>query len=170
MRNRLIPIFLIFCSISGCGDNPVESVPDNNPRLYFQPDLAHISQGTSIEIILSCENLEKAIFAISMRLNFPPGVTSFVDSTGVTVGSWFDYEGLKFVRSEDSTIYITLSRLAEDASFKTGGNICTFNFSGIASGNANISLDRNELYFYDIEGGIVEIEDLTIGNAQIIVN
>ncbi|MCH7732999.1 MAG: hypothetical protein IIB44_10930 [Candidatus Marinimicrobia bacterium] len=77
--------------------------------MAFSPSNVSIGVGDEGDLTLQVEDFEVSIFRISMRIAYNSTIVTFTDSTGFTVGDFFDPDIVTFVRDDYSRIHLTIT-------------------------------------------------------------
>jgi len=164
MKNILICAILA-AQILSCstGSDPDQS----DPKLSFSKKVVSLSNGSTKDISLKLNDFTTKIFALSMQLPFDPDIISINESTGFSVGDFFDQNEISLLKIEGNTIHLSISLTQGTAPVKGSGVLGTFTLNGIAVGNCVLTIDEDELIFYDESGDAIEIEDLELGLTTI---
>ena len=123
--------------------------------------------GESTHVQLNIKNLKQAIFGISMRIDYLPYLVSFDDSQDFSVGNYFGQEIISFIKTNSSSIYLTIS-LVQGQNAKGGsGYLGEFVFKAMKKGSGYIEIAPDEVYFYDATGNSISIPDMVINDAVV---
>jgi hypothetical protein len=156
-----------FCILllMGCSKDSTGPEEDNVPQLYFSPATASVVIGHETELSLNIKNMSPSIFAISLKLRYDYTIISFSDSISSGSDDFFGDEALKFVRHDDSTIYLSISRTQGQSSVGGSGILSIFELEGNAIGLDSIYIIPDKLYFYDSTGNVMAVPDVELKPA-----
>ena len=158
----IISILFYTCTISS---DPNEA----DPNISLSPATSELSVGGQSSLSLMIQDNQKAIFGISLQIDYNNSVLNFSDSTGFATGDLFDQNAVKFVRKNGSTIHLSISQLNGQNSASGSGTICNLTFNAATLGNSNVEIKQNDLLFYDSKGDEITIPNLKIESASISV-
>ena len=159
-------LILIF---AGCDDNSTGS-EDEIVRLYLSPAENTISSGGETTISLEIQNCYQPVFGISAQLSYDDTVIEIAGIQALPSGSFFGEDAVYFAFSSESVIRLAVSRIQGQPETTGSGSLCSLAFNGIAAGNSEIMFLPEELHFYDSAGEEVEIGQLELSSAEIVVN
>jgi hypothetical protein len=163
-------VFIVIAlSIQGCGKNSSEPTPVVS-KLILTTDNSNINTGQSSILTMKLENITEPIFALSLRLTYDNSIISFSDSSGFEAGQYLGSDILSFVRVNNSTIHLSISKLQGQNGSSGSGIVCLLHFYGISSGTSDLQIAIENLHFYDSEGALLDLSNLEIGSARIQVN
>ena len=155
---KVFIITIILFQILSCSDNGTEPTQPNQ-KISFSPEQITFSNGDNTEISLTVSDLRTEIFALSFQINYNADILSFDEITGFSAGDFFSQNEISFIKVKEDNIHISFSLTQGTASLKGSGALGTFTFNGIAVGNCTLSINEDELVFYDKFGNSVEILD-----------
>lgn len=164
---KIFILIILLIQINSCSDKSTEPVSD--PELSFSPEEVTMSNNTQTAVTVNIADISKDIFAISMRLNFDDNVLSFDENSGCSVGDFFGQDAIHLVKVSESNIHLSISLTQGASPIKGTGAICTLTFQCIATGNCMLTINEDELIFYDAAGSAIEIANLSIGSSSISV-
>ncbi|MDK9700113.1 MAG: cohesin domain-containing protein [bacterium] len=171
MRSTLFCSFCIVLLLSGCNNNDDDnSLTPAVASIGFATAGSAIAVGQEIEMSLQADNLSADVFAVSMQISFDQEVLAFSDSSGWVAGDLFGSNALTFVRTEESVIRLTVTRVQGTQPGNGFGTLCRLTFSGRAAGTSPLQIDRNELKLFDSTGVEIDLADIVINNAAMQVN
>ena len=128
--------------------------------LSLTPESLSIDIGSVGELTLNIEDLEDAIFGISLRIAYDSTGVSFAGSTEFGEGYFFGSEAVTFVKDTSSTIHIATTLTSGEGVFGSG-ILYTLEFEGKSEGSHLVEILSNFLFFYDSSGSKVTIPNLT---------
>lgn len=163
MKKIIILVFLLL-QVNSCTDSGTEAPGD--PKISFSPQEIAISNQGQTEISLKISDFKAEIFALSMQLTYDGDIVS-IDEAGFSSGDFFGENGISLIKVTEDNIHLSLSLTQGMTSLKGSGTLCKFSVKGITNGNCTLSVDENELVFYDSAGNPVEIEDLSTVSSSI---
>ena len=149
--------------IVGCD----EETNSHDPVLRFIPDNLSIGLEQEGVLTLNIEDLGKSIFGISMQIIFNSEIISFSDSIGFIPGDFFGTEKITFVHEESATIHLTIALKQGSSEVQGSGDIGTLTFIGRALGTSSVDVIPSDIHFYNSDGELTNIENLTTGVAII---
>ncbi len=164
MKKIFILVFLIF-QLNSCSDKGTESTPD--PKLSFSPENVTISNNSQTEITLNISDIVTNIFALSLQLNYDTNILLFDENTGFSVGDFFGQNEISLIKVNEDNIHLSISLTQGSSSIKGTGALCTLSFKGISVGNSTLSINEDELIFYDVTGNSITIAGLTVVPSSI---
>ena len=150
-------IFLISCE---------EETAPLIPTLALTPESLSIDIGSVGELTLQIEDLEDAIFGISLRIAYDSTGVSFTGSTELGEGFFFDSETVTFIKDTSSAIHIATT-LTSGEGVSGSGILYTLEFEGKSEGSHLVEILPNFLFFYDSNGSKITISDLTIKSVTV---
>lgn len=162
LKKTHIILMLVFL-LMGCD----EEANSYDPVLRLIPDNLSIGLEQEGVLTLNIEDLGKSIFGINIHIIFDPEIISFLDSSGFVPGDFFGTEKITFVREESATIHLTITLKQGSSEVQGSGEIGTLTFTGQALGTSSVDIIPSEIHFYDSDGELINIENLTTGAATI---
>mgnify|MGYP000545394470 CR=1 FL=1 len=136
------------------------------PTLSLTPESLSIDIGSVGELTLQIEDLEDAIFGISLRIAYDSTSVSFTGSTELGEGFFFDSETVTFIKDTSSAIHIATT-LTSGEGVSGSGILYTLEFQGESQGSHLVEILPNFLFFYDSNGSKITIPNLIINSATI---
>ena len=155
-------IFLSLILLISCEEETAPLIP----TLALTPKSISIDIGSVGELTLQIEDLEDAIFGISLRIAYDSTSVSFTGSTELGEGFFFDSETVTFIKDTSSTIHIATT-LTSGEGVSGSGILYTLEFEGKSEGSHLVEILSNFLFFYDSSGNKITISNLTIKSATI---
>lgn len=138
-------------------------------KLEITPFEEQVSYNSTYNQIISLNDFEYPIFGISFRVRYDDSIISVNDSSDFNVGNYFGNNSILFAKADSSKIFITIS-LTQGSDKKTGsGELCRYVSTGFAVGQTFITIQDDELYFYDEYGNTVPTPDLRIISSKVTV-
>jgi len=163
-------IIFVFCLIliSGCSNDSTEP-EELQPALFFSQSYTSITVGGQANLSLEIQNLTESVFGVSFQMQYDSSIVSFNESSGMSSGDFFGQDAIVFVKDNDTNIHITIAQIQGQSEVSGSGIFSTFTFIGKLTGNCTIEIIPEDLHFYDVNGNIVELQDLAFESATIIV-
>lgn len=136
------------------------------PTFSLTPESLSIDIGSVGELTLQINDLEDAIFGISLRIAYDSTGVSFTGSTELGDGYFSGSETVSFIKDTSSAIHIAKT-LTSGEGVSGSGILYTLEFQGESQGDHLVEILPNFLFFYDSSGSKVTIPNLTINSATI---
>ena len=136
------------------------------PTLSLTPESLSIDIGSVGELTLQIEDLEDAIFGISLRIAYDSTSVSFSGSTEFENGYFSSSEIVTFLKDTSSAIHIATT-LTSGEGVSGSGILYTLEFEGESEGSHLVEILPNFLFFYDSSGSKITIPNLIINSATI---
>jgi len=134
--------------------------------LLLTPESISITTNTVGELNLQIEDLEIAIFGISLRIGYDLTSVSFTGATEFGEGFFFGSETITFIKDTSSAIHIATTLTSGEA-VSGSGTLYTLEFEGKSQGSHPVEILPEFLFFYDESGSEITIPNLTIKSATI---
>jgi len=145
-------IVMIFVFIFSC-DEPLP--PD--PSLILNSQSSAIIPNEEFDISLELKDNGTPIFGIYVKIDYDSSFLSFSDTTGFAVGNYFGGNNITFAKEENGSVFLTIT-LTQGEEKKSGtGLLGSLTFSPKLEGTTAMSIDEEELEFYNDFGDIIEI-------------
>ena len=136
------------------------------PTLSLTPESLSIDIGSVGELTLQIEDLEDAIFGISLRIAYNSTGVSFTRSTELGDGYFSGSETVSFIKDTSSAIHMATT-LTSGEGVSGSGILYTLEFQGESQGSHLVEILPNFLFFYDSNGSKITISNLTIKSAAV---
>jgi hypothetical protein len=155
---------------TGCEKKPTGPAAEVAPRLFFEPGSVRIAVTQATRLSLIMDGVAEPVYGISLQLTHNDSVASFSDSLGVQIGGYFGPNALLFVRSNDSTIHLSITNIQRQADGRESNTLCILTFTGSAVGSSIIRAPSEQLCLYDSEGEVIDVPALETDIATIEVD
>ena len=156
-----LPIVLIL--IFSC-DEPLQS----DPSLILSSQSIAITTNDTLDVSLNLNDNIVSIFGIYVKIDYDLSLLSFSDTAGFVAGNYFGENIITFVKEENGSIFLTIT-LTQGVEKKSGTGLLgslTF-FPKLEEGPTTISIDEEELEFYNDLGNIIEIINIETESLKI---
>jgi len=163
---KYIVFILCLILISGCSNDSTEP-EEQQPVLFFSESSTTITVGEQTNLSLEIEDFTESVFGVSFQVQYDSSIISFNESSGLSSGDFFGQDAIIFVKDNNSNIHITISQIQGQNVVSGSGVFNTFTFNGKSFGNCTIQITPEDLHFYDINGNIIELQDLEFKSAII---
>lgn len=168
MTPRLISLIFIGLALAGCSDNSTN--PQNEiTSLRLTPQAVTISVGEETHLNLEIQVCRQPVFGVSMQIAYDNTVLSFQESQGTVKGDFFGGEAIFFVNDNESIIHLTITRIQGQPAVTGSGTMVTLAFRGLTVGNCTVQVKEDELNFYNSAGSEIELPQLEIEEAVVMV-
>ena len=156
---------IVFILIFSC-DEPLQ--PD--PSLVLSSQSTAITTNDTLDVSLNFNDNIVPIFGIYVKIDYDSSLLSFSDTAGFVAGNYFGGNNITFVKEENGSIFLTVT-LTQGVEMKSGtGLLGSLTFFPKLEGSATISIDEEELEFYNDLGNIIEIINIETDSLIIKIN
>lgn len=153
---------------AGCGeDSP--TAPDLKPTLSISLSDQAINAGDDGSLTIALKDIDSDVFAMSVRIEYNTGILVVREQDAFSLGGWFGADALALLQVEDGVIYLAVTRIASNGSEKASGSVGDIAFHTQGSGQIDFTINHSDVRFIDANGQDVEVPDLAIGEATLVV-
>jgi hypothetical protein len=157
----ILPILYLACANS--------TEPDPIPKIFLSPASATVTVGNTIDLNIVMEENQTSFFAVSMQITHNNTLLNFDDINGFNSGSLFDQSAIAFAQNNGTVIHLSVTQVKGQTSTSGSGVIGTIRLTATSAGNSPIRINQDELIFYNAQGNEINIPDLEIEAAAILV-
>jgi hypothetical protein len=136
------------------------------PLLRLDPSSVNAAAGDRISFSLGLADPLTGFFGVSMRIRFDENTLRFISFNAAGL---FSSDAIVFSELRGNTVYATLTLKQGASQADRSGELAAIVFEAVGSGNGWISIQDENVQFYDASGNMVQMPYLLTQDALVTV-
>jgi len=163
----IVAVFASACALAGCGGDSVTPEPVPSPSLGLSPASATVPAGEQGRITIKLNDIEGGAFAVSMRIDYDPGLVEISEGTAFSTGDFFGPDALAFFKVEPGVVHLSVTGIAGRSKALRSGDVGTITVQGRTPGECRFTVPREHLAIIGPSGSEIPTESLVVSGTSL---